>query len=328
MLLSRLRFIPCLSVFASVLALTTLPMMTRSSQAQQPVLSHPPAEWHSDSATQLIGMPDVKDKTNGSLSITPDALVFESPDGHASIERVEILAATTGDVQVESGGTAGKITRAIIPFGGGAAVATVTHKQFSLLTVEFRDSSDAFHGAVFLLPKDEAVQAQQRLGSLAVRTQVEPQYRSCQSGTPIHPNTLTVDSIATVGEPIPAEYKVLLYEQLIQRLRKEAAFAHVYREGNDSTAATCPEYNFTLTLNTFKKGNAALRASTGPIGFFVGATSLKFHALVRDAKGSTLLDKDFTVSKRGDSDSLDVTDKIAKELTKQLAKASKRQTRS
>ena len=64
-----------------------------------------------------------------------------------------------------------------------------------------------------------------------------------------------------------------------------------------------------------------MRASTGPVGFFVGATSLKFHALVRGLGGETLLDKDFKVSKRGDSESLDVTDKIAKSLSKKLKKA-------
>jgi hypothetical protein len=319
---SRYRVIPC------VIAFFSLPMMISPLRAQQPEPSALAAAWHSDQATQLIGMPEVKANIRGSLSISPDSLIFTTPNDHAFIDRVEILAVTIGDVQVESGGTAGKITRAIIPFGGGAAVATLTHKQFSLLTVEFRDNADAFHGAVFLLPKDEAVQAQQQLGSLAIRAQVERPLPSCKTGASVHLNTLKVASIATAGESIPAEYRVLLYEQLVQRLRSGTIFAAVYRDGDDSAAAECPGYNLTLTLDTFKKGNAALRASTGPVGFFVGATSLKFHALVQDAKGGTLLDKDFTVSKRGDSDSLDVTDKIARELTKELAKASKRQARS
>jgi hypothetical protein len=120
---------------------------------------------------------------------------------------------------------------------------------------------------------------------------------------------------------VPDEYKVLLYEQLLLRIREEDTFLSIYRDGDDSAAAACPEYGFTLTIGAFKKGNEALRASTGPVGFFVGTTSVKFHSVVQDRNSRKLLDKNFKVSKRGDSESLEIADKIAKSLAGKLRKA-------
>jgi len=46
-----------------------------------------------------------------------------------------------------------------------------------------------------------------------------------------------------------------------------------------------PARTFTLevTVKSFKKGNRAVRASTGPLGFFIGTTSLTFEADLRDS---------------------------------------------
>jgi hypothetical protein len=276
--------------------------------------------WHSDQVTMLAGLPGIKEKTKGSLSLSPTALIFAAPDGHASIERARMLSAAVGDERREMGGTAGRITRAVIPFGGGAAVATVTNKQVSLLTIQFRDEHDALHGAVFELPGNQATLAQQQLGSFQVRPAADPAESSCR-GFAAPGKTMIVSPINTLGEPVPAEYKVLLYEQLLLRLREKDTFLHVYRDGDDSPGAACPEYSFALTIRAFKKGNAASRASTGPVGFFLGTTSLTFHAKVQNRSGAKLLDKDFKVSERGDTESLGVADKIARSLAGRLKKA-------
>jgi hypothetical protein len=323
----RARLSRCIaaSSFVGLLALSNM----ISLQAEQPGPSAGPSEaWHSDQATELIGLAEVKAKTKGSLSLSPTTLIFTTPEGSTTIDRAKISTVAAGDVRMEMGGTAGKITRAVIPFGGGSALATVTNKQVGLLTIQFRDEHNALHGAVFLLPKNEAVQAQQQFDSPEVRAQMEQPQAPCAAGRVVSPNSIKVASIATLGEPVPAEYRVLLYEELLLRLQQEGTFAGIYRDGDNSTAAACPEYTLTLTLSAFNKGNAALRASTGPVGYFVGATTLRFHALVQGLNGETLLDKDFKVSKRGDSESLDVTDKIAKSLSKKLKKANEHPARS
>jgi hypothetical protein len=280
--------------------------------------------WHSSQATLLAGLTGMKENAKGSLSLSPTALIFATPASHASIDRATILSVSVGDERVEMGGTAGRITRAVIPFGGGVALATVTNKQISLLTIQFRDDHDALHGVVFLLPKNEALLAQQQIGSLDAHSHAEPAMPSCLESSAAPAKSMTVRPIATLGEEVPEEYKVLLYEQLLHRLQEQDTFLSIYRDGDDSAAAACPRYNFTLTIDGFKKGNEALRASTGPAGFFLGATSLKFHAVVQDRNGQKLLDKSFKVSKRGDTESLEIADKIARSLAGKLKKAGER----
>ena len=153
MTLSLKTYLPRCIIVSSFVFLAIVTSISRPLQAEQPAL--PPGAWHSNQATLLAGLSEVKAKTKGYLSLTPSALLFTTPAGSTSVPRDEILTVTTGDVRVETGGTTGKITRALIPFGGGAVVATVTNKQVDLLTIEFRDEHNALHGAVFLLPKDE-----------------------------------------------------------------------------------------------------------------------------------------------------------------------------
>jgi hypothetical protein len=310
-----------LYLFAVAGSMQTLPAQPAEAPAGSATSAVSSDTWHSDQATLLAGLTGIKEKTKGSLSLSPTALVFATTEGRASIDRATMLSVTIGDERMETGGTAGRITRAVIPFGGGAAVATVTNKQISLLTIQFLDDHNALHGAVFLLPKNEAILAQQQLGSPGVRPRVDRPATFCREAPADHGKTMIVVPINTLGEPVPAEYRVLLYEQLLLRLRQKDTFISIYRDGDDSTAAACPEYSFALTISAFKKGNAALRASTGPVGFFLGTTSLTFHAVVQDRNGEKLLDKNFKVSERGDSESLNVADKIARSLAGKLRKA-------
>ena len=304
-------------------------------QAQQPddpafatALSAASGRWQSGEAVHLIGLPEIREKEKGSLSISADALTFTSPYGRASVPRAKILNVSVGDVTLETGGTAGKITRAIIPFGGGSAVATVSHKNSGILTIEFRDQRGALHGAVFLLSKDEASQAQQQLGVPTSPHPMESLHGQCETNGVATPDTIKVGSIMTLGAPVPTEYKVLIYEQLLRQLRDAKRFTAIYRDGDEGPEAACPKYNLVLTLEAFNKGNAAVRASTGPVGFFVGATKLTFHLQVQGINGRIILDKELQASKRGDTDSLGIADTIAKKLTKELRKDGMRTAQS
>ena len=312
------RLLWLFALTASVRTLPAQPLGAPSRVATSAVSSD---AWHSNQATLLVGLIGIKDNAKGSLSLSPTALIFSTPESHASIDRATMLSAAVGYERMEMGGTAGRITRAVIPFGGGAAVATVTNKQISLLTIQFRDDHDALHGAVFQLPKNEAVAAQQQLGAPDAPAQTAQPMPSCPDVSATHGKAMVLAPIATLGEVVPDEYRVLLYEQLLLRLREKDTFLSIYRDGDNSAAAVCPRYNFTLTVGAFKKGNEALRASTGPVGFFLGATSMTFHAVVQDKNGQKLLDKNLKVYKRGDSESLNIADKIAQSLAGKLKKA-------
>ena len=276
--------------------------------------------WQSDQAKYRIGLSGIKPKASGTLTLSPTELVFTTSNGRASIERSRIFAVTVGGERKETGGIGAWATRMALPFGGGAALATVTQAQVDLLTVEFRDEHDSYHGAVFLLPKTEALHFQEKYGSLAPEGRVEHPKSACVSDRE-RLSSLKVAPIDSSELSVPEEYKVLLYEQLIRRLQERSGYETIYREGDNSTAAACPELVIRVKLTAFNKGDAVLRATTGPVGVFVGVTSLQVHLELSDAVGKKkLIDEDLKASERGDSDSLDVADEVAKSVAKKLKK--------
>ncbi len=103
------------------------------------------------SAKALIGLPGVAANAEGDLSFSNKSLNFTTKDSSTDIAKRRIIAVSSGDERVETGGTTGKIARMVIPYGGGLALASVTHKKIGLLTIEFLDASGEYHGAVFAL---------------------------------------------------------------------------------------------------------------------------------------------------------------------------------
>jgi hypothetical protein len=84
--------------------------------------------------------------------------------------------------------------------------------------------------------------------------------------------TMKVSMITSSAVEFPKEYEVALYENLYNHLSRGTGLAGVYRDGDASRAASCPEYDLKLTVNVFHKGNAVLRTSAGLIGNVFGAT--------------------------------------------------------
>ncbi len=103
------------------------------------------------SAKVLIGWPGVAPDTEGDLSFGTKSLSFTNERSSGEISKSRIIAVSSGDEQIETGGTTGRIARVVIPYGGGLALGAVTHKKVGLLTIEFLDASGEYHGAVFQL---------------------------------------------------------------------------------------------------------------------------------------------------------------------------------
>jgi hypothetical protein len=131
--------------------------------------------------------------------------------------------------------------------------------------------------------------------------------------------TLLIASIDESGLQLPAEYRVLLYEQLVTELRKSYAGGTVPRVGDQ--AAGCPAETLRVSISAFKKGNETLRSSTGPIGLFVGGTSVSFSGRLLDNSGAVAFEKKLKSCKHGDSDSLGVAPDVAQSVSKRLTKS-------
>ncbi|MBC7772311.1 MAG: hypothetical protein H7210_07450 [Pyrinomonadaceae bacterium] len=294
-----------------------------AAQDAAPVPSSPPPDdflWKAERARHLIGLPGIKAKLDGELVLTPNEIMFTTPDHLTIINRTRIHALSAGDQRIEKGGRLGWLGRRAIPYGGGSVMAMVTQSKVGLLTIEFRDSSGRYHGAVFVLPKSEALRASALFSSSEGPRAIEEPQPPCEPGF-VDPSTIKVSTVVAPNVALPAEYRALLYERVVHRLLADKGFGRVYRDGDRSSAASCRASKLTLTVHEFTKGNAALRASTGPLGmFFLGITRLRVQLVLEDHLGQVILDKNLKAAKRGDSESLDIADNIAKSLRKKLRK--------
>jgi hypothetical protein len=79
-----------------------------------------------------------------------------------------------------------------------------------------------------------------------------------------------------------------------------------------------------VDVNAFKKGNAALRGSTGPFGVFIGTTSIGYTVNLTDQSQTVLLFEAHMKEKhRLDTESLGLAQDVAKSVSSRLNKAMK-----
>lgn len=305
------------------IALLVCPMLIGPNLSAADTRSHteksdPSVPWQSDSVLYVAGLSNLKPRSDGVLQITAKSIVFTTKDAQADIPRDRITAVSTGDERVPTGGTAATVVRKIPLYGVGPVVGAVTNKKVDVLTIEYRDSSAGYHGAVFELPKTEevALVEQQLVASIKVSPQVDAP--PC-IGSP-RSDTVLLAPITTDGVELPAEYRVLLYEQLAEELKKASPDDIIYRAGSTNAGKGCAATTLRLSVSAFKKGNEALRASTGPVGFFVGSTSVNFHVDLVDSHEFVIFEKDLKKSRRGDTESLMLARNVARDVSKRLAK--------
>jgi hypothetical protein len=270
-------------------------------------------------AIYLAGLPDAKPRTQGELRLEPEAVEFNSGEIHAAIPLNQIIAVNIGDERTEKGGVAGQVAGRAIPFGGGAALGLVLQKSVDLLSVEYRDPNQGYHGAVFVLPTKQALGLQQEILGKVTPPQSTPA-AACPDAPPISASVL-VAPIEVSGVDLPAEYRVLLYEHLIAELKSRQPSDTYFRAGDISAGPGCTSLTLHVTVNGFKKGNQVVRASTGPLGRFLGTTSISFQMTLNNIDGKTIFDSKRKKSNRRDSDSLNVARSIAKDISKKMEKA-------
>ncbi|GGH17199.1 hypothetical protein GCM10011586_39570 [Silvibacterium dinghuense] len=225
----------------------------------------------------------------------------------------------------------------MIPNGGGLAAAGVMHHKVYELTVEFHDARGAYHAAVFLLPGGDATRVldsytqavpaarHEAAGTDAVSTPTSQDSSLCGS-TDSH-NVLVAAPVWSQAE-VPAAYRALVYEHIVDRLQRVEGVGHVYRAGERSTMSACPRYTVAISVVSFKPGSQVIRAATGPIGFFAGTTQMIFNVQITDGAGGLHANEQIKASARGESESRNVADAVAKKLAKSYATSIKQYEKS
>ncbi len=277
-------------------------------------------EWSSTDAQYMTGLAGVKAQEKGALTITSTEVQFTGKSGAATIPVREIIAVSAGNQRVELWGVKGRLLRMAIPEGGGLVAATMMHHRLDMLTVEFDDSAGGYHAAVFFLNADEAQQAMQ---SLATTTHHKPASNRCDAER-VRKRTVRVLAPDWNDIAVPAAYRALLYEKLVERLGTVKSLDYVYRDGEADAAHNCAEFTVELSTTGFKAGSQVRRASMGPVGMFVGTTQMVFDLHITNAEGTVDYRNETKATVRGGAESFKVSDVEAKKLVKQFAKVQQR----
>jgi hypothetical protein len=306
----------CFSKSLVIAVLTACSVSLDAQGLQNATTTQNPVE--SVAVVHVAGLMEVKPGVKGSLLVTPGDVIFSNGSIRAIIPRNRILNVFIGDQRTEPWGTTGKIVRKVIPYGGGAALGALTNGQVDLLTVESLDVHDGYHGVVFAVPFQKAAAIREQLVANLVSPTVHPPSPCSETGP--RPRSVLLAPITVTGIALPDEYRILLYEQIYKQLKMRDPNDSFLRVGDRSSGPDCTALTLRVTVMGFKKGNRALRASTGPLGLFLGTTSLSFDINLQDVKDKTVFDVQMKKSDRTDSDSLGLADGIAKSIAKQIDK--------
>lgn len=134
----------------SVLPIFVLITFAAVARAGEPV-----STTGSTEAVQVIGFGDIKKKTKGTLELKDGVLHFTSGKQSFHVRGDLIHEVVTGnDTQRAIGGTVGTISE-FAPYGGGR-VLSLFRDKIDTLTIEYRDSNGALHGAIFTMPVGNA----------------------------------------------------------------------------------------------------------------------------------------------------------------------------
>lgn len=285
-----------------------------------------PAVWQSTQAEHIYGFPEIKHNRKGTLTLSTDTLTFSGKSRNASIPRASVTAVSAGYQRVELWGMGGRILRMTIPDGGGLAAATVMHHRVDMLTVEYNDVRGGTHAAVFYLPANQADRVLQdfALTPLPPREESSPVCRNAS----VEPNSVLVSAPNWDQAQVPAAYRALVYEHLVDRLRATKDVGQVYREGERSHQQECPQYTIHTAITAFKEGSSVKRSFMGPVGMFVGTTQMKFDVTFTDASGRLNTSEQIAATMRGDSESTNVADHVAKSVAKHYTKLLKKADKS
>jgi hypothetical protein len=123
----------------------------------------------------VLGMEHVKHHAKGTLAVAGDALQFSTDKGKADIPIASIQDVFTDkDSKQVFGGVGGTIIKAGVPYGGGRVLSLFSHAT-EVLTVEYRDADDGYHGAIFVMPKGQASVIKRELVAKGAKASIPPE---------------------------------------------------------------------------------------------------------------------------------------------------------
>lgn len=294
----------------------------------------PPSNTH---ARQIIGLQGIKHNEDGQLKWQSAEIEFDGAHNTAKIPISSIEDVFVGTETTEFGGTVGEVAEGAsmaAPYDSGAVLPLLLRQKVDVLTITFRDPDGGLHAAIFATPKSQATQIRADLvahgahasspsSSVATLPYATPVVPSASPNPAANRNrtsvpAIQIEPIVPHNVQIPDEFRMAIYENLIERLAKSGIFPHVYRSGDHRAEQFDDLLTLRITIDKFNQGNQMERRLTGVFG----ATKIKVHATIYNRASEQVQAVSVEGKVRIFGENLGVTSDVSKRITKALRKSS------
>jgi hypothetical protein len=279
----------------------------------------------------VVGVQHAKNNTTGLLQIKSGELHFDAGKSRGTIPISAIEDIYIGTETTQAGGKLGEVAKGAAmaaPYDSGAALTLVMIQKVDVLTITYRDTDNGLHAAIFAVPKNKAEQFRTDLvsngahfnnGAKSTRVPRDtPAPAPAAPGKPKAPtaSAILVEPVDSGDVNIPAEFRLAIYEDLVEQIQASGIYARVFRSGDHRADNISGLVTLSTQVDRFKEGNQAERE----IITVVGATKVRLNVKLSTRDGALLVDKQVEGKVRFFGENLDVIHDVAKRVTSLLRK--------
>ena len=279
----------------------------------------------------VVGVQHAKNNTTGLLQIKSGELHFDAGKSRGTIPISTIEDIYIGTEVTQAGGKLGEVAKGAAmaaPYDSGAALTLVMIQKVDVLSITYRDSDNGLHAAIFAVPKNKAEQFRADLisggahfnnGAKSTRVPRDtPAPASAAPGKPIAApaSAILVEPVNSGDVNIPAEFRLAIYEALVEQIQASGIYARVFRSGDHRADNISGLVTLSSEVDRFKEGNQAERE----IITVMGATKVRLNVKLSTRDGAVLVDQQVEGKVRFFGENLDVIHDVAKRITNLLRK--------
>jgi hypothetical protein len=278
------------------------------------------------SARCVIGLAGIKHNAEGGLRAKNGQLEFHTSKSDASIPASSIESMFVGAEFTQNGGKELAGNKSNVPNGDDAASSAFVHSRVDMLTVVYRDSTGGLHAAVLALPKNHGD------GMLAALIAQGGHVGEAEKSVPsavVAPSTgnqrtklsaaaaIVVEPVSPGATKIPAEFRMAIYEDLVEQLRAAGMFRQVYRSGDREAAKNSAVVTLRATVEEFNEGSERTRELTY---YAFGRTKIAVSVQVVSGDGNVLVNQKVTGRVLAVVENLEASHFVAENIRRQLSR--------
>jgi hypothetical protein len=129
-------------------------------------------------------------------------------------------------------------------------------------------------------------------------------------------SAILIEPVNSGDISIPAEFRLAIYEDLVQKLETSGIYARVFRSGDHRADGIADLVTLGTEVEKYKAGNQPERE----LVTVMGATEVKLHVKLSTRDGAILVDKEVDGKVRFFGENLGVIHDVAKRITDLLRK--------